>query len=140
MPFAIAFPVATAVAGTLAILTDWLFMGVLFHAHYNDHPEIWRPGVAEGKDVGAIVGSSVAGYAMSAAVIYLCGMAAANGLPPALEVAFLVWLAGAFPILVTNYLFIKLDWRILVSHALGWLARMLIAGAAAAWLFGGWLR
>src|SRR5436190_1835755 len=86
----------------------------------------------------AIFRSSVAGYLMSAAVIYLCGLAAADGLAPALEVAFLAWLA-AFPILVANHLFIKLDWHILVSHALGWLTRMLLAGAAAAWLFGGWL-
>ena len=139
MPFAVAFLVATAVSGTLASLTDWFFMGVLFHAHYNDHPEVWRPGVAEGKDVAAIVGSSVAGYVMSAAVIYLCGLAAGDGLAPALEVAFLIWLA-AMPILVANHLFIKLDWHILVSHGLGWLARMLLAGAAGAWLFGGWLR
>ena len=26
------------------------------------------------------------------------------------------------------------------TTALGWLTRMLLAGAAAAWLFGGWLR
>lgn len=23
-------------------LSDWLFMGVLFHDKYKEHPEVWR--------------------------------------------------------------------------------------------------
>lgn len=140
MSFAVAFPLAVLVAGTMATLTDWIFMGVLFHGHYTDHPEVWRPGVIGGNNTPAIIASSVLGYGMTAGIIYLCGLAAGDGLLPALGVATLVWLTAALPILVTNHLFIKLDWHVLVAHALGWWARMLIAGAAAAWLFGGWLR
>src|SRR5207302_6793346 len=33
---------AMAVSFVAASLTDWLFMGVLFHARYNAFPEVWR--------------------------------------------------------------------------------------------------
>jgi hypothetical protein len=66
---------AVLVAGTLGSLTDWLFMGVLFHDAYNTYPEVWRPGVREGKSRGAIIWSSVLGYVMTAAVLGLCVLA-----------------------------------------------------------------
>ena len=55
-------------AGTLAAFTDWLFMGVLFHAEYNRYPEVWWPGLREGKEMAAIIWSSAIGYVMTAAI------------------------------------------------------------------------
>ena len=53
-------------AGTLAQFTDWLFMGVLFHDAYNRYPEVWWPGVREGKERRAIIWASLIGYVMTA--------------------------------------------------------------------------
>jgi len=118
-------------AGTVAMFTDWLFMGVLFHDAYNKFPEVWRPGIREGTERNAIIWSSVLGYVMSGAVVTLCAAAGARGIAAGLEIAGLVWLAGPFVIVVVNGFFIKLDGKITFAHCLGWLARMALAGAAA---------
>jgi len=123
--------IAIAVAGTLGALTDWLFMGVLFHSAYNRYPEIWRPGIRDGADMGAIIWSSVLGYAISAAVVALCAMARVRGILGGLEVGALIWIAGPAVVLIVNGLFIKLDPKITFAHGLGYGARILIAGLAA---------
>jgi len=122
--------VAIAVSGLLGALTDWLFMGVLFHDSYNTHPEIWRPGVREGEH-GAILWSVALGLVMSAAVVALCAVAGAGTALAGVGVGFLAWLAGPFVVIVINGLFVKIDTKITVAHCLGYLARMAIAGAVA---------
>jgi hypothetical protein len=123
--------IAIAVAGTLGSVTDWLFMGVLFHGAYNRHPEIWRPGIRDGADKGAIIWSSILGYAISAAVVALCAFARVRGVGGGLEVGVLVWIAGPAVVLIVNGMFIKLDPKITFAHGLGYGARILMAGAAA---------
>jgi len=123
--------IAIAVAGTLGSLTDWLFMGVLFHDAYNRHPEIWRPGIRDGGDRGAIIWSSVLGYAVTAAVVALCALARVRGVWGGLEVGVLVWIAGPTLVVIINGMFIKLDPKITFTHGLGYGARILMAGLAA---------
>jgi hypothetical protein len=123
--------IAIVVAGTLGSLTDWLFMGVLFHSAYNRHPEIWRPGIRDGADGGAIIWSSVLGYGITAAVIALCALARARGVFAGLEVGVLVWVAGPAVVLIVNGMFIKLDPKITFAHCLGYGARILMTGLAA---------
>ena len=122
---------AILAAGILGTFTDWLVMGVLFHNAYNTYPEIWRPGIRDGKDKAAILWAGALGFVMSAGVIALCALVGAGGVWSGLGVALLVWIAGPLPILVINGMFVKLDSRITFAHCLGYLARMLIAGAAA---------
>jgi len=122
---------AVLAAGILGSFTDWLFMGVLFHDAYNAYPEIWRPGIRDGKDKGAIVWSIALGFIMSAGVIALCAVAGVEGVWNGLGVALLVWIAGPLVVIVINGLFVKLDPKITFAHCLGYLARLLIAGAAA---------
>ena len=122
---------AILAAGILGTFTDWLFMGVLFHDAYNTYPEIWRPGIRDGKEKAAILWASALGLVMSAGAIALCALVGVGGIWSGLGVALLVWLAGPLPILVINGMFVKLDSRITFAHCLGYLARMLIAGAAA---------
>lgn len=122
-------------AGTLGAFTDWLFMGVLFHAAYNKHPEIWWPGVREGKETSPIIWSTAIGYVMTAAIFVLCGLAQVHNIPSGLAIAGLAWLAGPLGIVVINGLFIRLDPKITFSHSIGYLARFAIAGAAAGFLF-----
>jgi hypothetical protein len=122
---------AIVVAGLLGSLTDWLFMGLLFHDAYNRYPEVWRSGVREGKARGAIILSSVLGFVMSAGVVALCAVAGVNNLRGGLEVAFLAWLAGPPVVIIVGNMFVKMDAKITFAHCLGYLARMAIAGAAA---------
>lgn len=122
---------AVFAAGILGTFTDWLFMGVLFHDAYNSYPEIWRPGIRAGKDKGVIIWASILGFIMSAGVIALCAVAGVEGVWSGLGVALLVWIAGPLVVIVINGLFVKLDPKITFAHCLGYLARLLIAGAAA---------
>jgi hypothetical protein len=119
------------VAGTIATFTDWLFMGVLFHQHYNRYPEVWWPGFREKGDRKAIIYSSLLAYATAAGIILLCAVARATGFAEALALSILAWIAGPLVVVVTNGFWIKLDPRITFAHATGYLARFLIAGAAA---------
>jgi hypothetical protein len=122
---------AILAAGILGTFTDWLFMGVLFHDAYNRYPEIWRPGIRDGKEKAAILWASGLGFVMSAGVIALCALVGVGGVWSGLGVATLVWIVGPLTVIVVNGLFVKLDARITFAHCLGYLARMLIAGVAA---------
>jgi hypothetical protein len=122
---------AVIAAGVLGSLTDWLFMGVLFHSAYNTFPEIWKPSIREGNEKGAIIWASLIGLVMAAAVIALCAIVGVGDVMGGLGIALLVWIAGPLPVLVINGFFVKIDPRITFSHCLGYLVRLLIAGAAA---------
>jgi len=127
MPIAAAFA-----AGTLASFTDWLFMGVLAHKPSLRHPEVWRAGTVGGDNTKAIVWSTVVGYATPAAVIALCALAGARDYRSALTIAVLAWVAGPLTVTVTNGMWIKFAPMATLWHALGYLARFIIAGIAAA--------
>jgi hypothetical protein len=122
---------AVGIAGILGSLTDWLFMGVLFHGAYNRHPEIWRPRVRDGGDRGAILWSSVLGFVITGAVAGLCLVAHVASIGEGVLVALLAWLAGPPVVIIVNGLFINIDPRITFAHCLGYGARMLLAGLAA---------
>jgi hypothetical protein len=122
---------AVVVSGTLATFTDWLFMGVLFHKHYNRYPEVWWPQFREKGDKKAIIYSSILAYVTSAAIVALCVVAQSRGFGEALLLAVLAWIAGPVVVLVTNGFWIKIDPRVTFAHTLGWLARFVFAGAAA---------
>ena len=122
---------AIVAAGTIATFTDWLFMGVLFHQHYNRYPEVWWPSFREKGDQKAIIYSSVLAYATAAGVVLLCSVANARGFAETLELSVLAWIAGPLVVVVTNGFWIKIDPRVTFAHATGYLARFIIAGAAA---------
>ncbi len=125
---------AIAISGTVATLTDWLFMGVMYHSAYLKYPEVWwRIGGSSRRE---IMWSSILGYTMSAGVVGLCVLANANSIPAGLTVAALTWLAGPLVILVVNGLFIKIDPRVTFAHCIGWFARMALAGISAGLVLG----
>ena len=128
--------VAVAVAGTASTLTDWLFMGVLFHEAYNRYPEVWREGVRDGGSRAAIIWASVLGYVMTAAVVALCRVAHVHDIRGGLLVGTLAWLAGPLVVIVVNNLFVKIDPKITVAHCAGYAARLLLAGAAGGFALG----
>jgi len=125
-----------AVAGTLGSLTDWLFMGVLFHNAYDTYPEVWREGVRGGNNRKAILWSAALGYVMTASVMMLAWLAGAHRIRDGLIIGALAWLAGPPTVIIVANMFVKMDRRITFAHCAGYAARMLIAGAAAGLLFG----
>jgi hypothetical protein len=98
------------IAASIAIsITDWLFFGVLFHDRYMQTPNIWREGPESRKIAG-----SMAAFAL----------------------AVLVWIAASLPQTATNTLYVRYSPILGVSHAIGWLARLVITASAYAIIVG----
>jgi hypothetical protein len=126
------FALALVTAGAATSLTDWFFFGFLFHGKYRETPETWRSG-SEGRK---IAWSMVIVVLAAAFFFHWCLHFDVHGYHHTLSVAFLAWFAAALPITVTNALFIKYNSLVVVSHSLGWLARLVIAALAYVWLLG----
>jgi hypothetical protein len=120
---------AVFAAGTIATFTDWYFMGVLFHDRYQIYPETWWP--RKKSEPMPILYSSALGYVTAAAVIALCAMAGVDSVWGGIKVGFIAWLSGSFVQVATTHIWVRIDLRVSIAHALGYLARFLIAGVAA---------
>jgi hypothetical protein len=129
------FLLAVVAAGFVSSLTDWLFAGVLFHDKYLAYPEVWRqsPGKSE---TPAVAWSVVLGFVTAAAFIFACEEFHVHGYEATLKLAALCWLMVPLPLLITNALFIKLHPLVVVSHSLGWLAKLAVAALSAVLLAG----
>jgi len=124
---------AAVVTATVATsVTDWFFMGVLFHDKYMSHPEVWRmqPGDRKAENL-AIALSTLVGLFSCAMFIHICEHLGLLGWHDAIALALGAWLAVALPLLVTNGLFIKLHPLNTLAYALGWLVRLLISAICA---------
>jgi hypothetical protein len=128
------FLLAVVVSAFATSITDWLFMGVLFHKKYLATPEIWRLKPGESETLGIVL-SSLLGVLSCAAFLYLCistGMLFSHH--ATLRVAFLVSAAGAIPIIFSNIVWIKMHPLLGLSHSLGWLTRFVVTGLIGNWL------
>ncbi len=123
---------ATLLGGVLGSLADWLFAGLLFHSRYNVHPEVWRVG----NERMRIAGAQILAFVTAAAFVALAAKLHQTDMRGALKLAAMIWLIGPLPLLVANACFIKIDPLVTASHAAGWLAKLLLVGAATAWLLG----
>lgn len=114
-------------AATVGIsLSDWLFFGVIFHGDYMKTPEMWRA-VPENRKIAFSMLISVVG---TAAFLVIAQRTGIHEFGPTLGLSALVWLAAALPQTLTNTLYLNYSARLVVSHSLGWLARLVIAAAA----------
>lgn len=116
-------------AGVLASFTDWLFMGVINHKLYEQHPEVWREGRQERNKIIVSTLWGALGSAAFAALGYRLGV---HGVVDWLLAAVLVWAAGPAPLLAMNVVWMKFPAGLGHSHAAGWLARFVITGLLAA--------
>lgn len=116
---------AVVVSGVIASFSDWFFMGVLFHDRYLIKPEIWRnpPG---GNNTRLIIWSEAVGLISSAALAWLLLLSPPLSYPRALTIAAVAWAIGPVPVLWQNAMWTKMDGLVSVSHALGWLVRLVI--------------
>lgn len=125
---------AIAISGVVVMFVDWFFGGVLFHEKYMAHPEIWRYVGNRKMESRAIGWSVVMGFVTCAAFVFACEILGVHGFARALELAAMIWLIVPLPLLISNALFIKMHPLNVLSNSLGWLAKLLIAGAAVGWL------
>ncbi|HEY2662159.1 MAG TPA: hypothetical protein VGI79_20735 [Caulobacteraceae bacterium] len=127
------FLLVVVIASVVTTLTDWLFMGVLFHDKYLTTPEMWRSSVAN-SEPRYIVYSQIIGVITCAAFTALCAWANLLTFPRSLAAAGLVWLAGPAVVLAQMVIWTKLHPLVGLSHALGWLTRLIVTALLAAWL------
>ncbi|MGB7844246.1 MAG: DUF1761 family protein [Candidatus Acidiferrum sp.] len=124
------FALAVFAATVVSSFTDWFFFGVLFHARYQAYPEVWRSEFSGNKEWKAIMMATVLSVFMSGTFLFLLHWLGLHGLLQPLKLAFAIWLIAALPMTVTNFIFIKLHPGVLVSHALGWLVRLIVFAAS----------
>ena len=124
------FLLAVLAAGAACSLTDWFFGGILFHGKYLAYPEVWRQGPGK-SEASAVTWSVLLGFVTCACFPFVCVAFHVGGYAKTFELAALCWLMIPVPLLVTNALFIKLHPLVVVSHLLGWLAKLCVAALAA---------
>jgi Mg/Co/Ni transporter MgtE len=123
---------AIIVAGVLSSLTDWFFMGVLFHDRYNKYPDTWwLRGGSQDAERSPILWSTALGFVTAAAVVLLCVFAGVTSITGGLIVAALAAAAGPLVTTITNGMWIRIDPAVTAAHTLGYIVRFLIAGIAA---------
>ncbi len=125
------FIAAVITAAVLSSLSDWFFGGILFHAKYLSHPEIWRNTGSSKRESLAVAWSTLLGVLTCAIFIYLAARLNTLAWMQVLGLAFGIWLLAPLPLLVTNGLFIKIHPLNTLSNALGWLVKLLTCAVAA---------
>ena len=115
------------IAAVIAIsFTDWLFFGFLFHARYDKTPATWR-NIPEGRK---IAGSMLLAVIGTVAVFRLADHFGAHSFSDLCALTVLTWVAASLPQTVTNTLYVNYDKAFVVTHSLGWLARIALASVA----------
>jgi hypothetical protein len=106
---------------------------VLFHDRYGKTPGVWRR-YRDKSDEYRSIAISQALFAVSSLVfILMCAHLGLVSGKSALLTAVTVWVMIPVPLLATNAIFIPADRLIVVSHSLGWLARLLVTALFVAW-------
>jgi hypothetical protein len=108
----------------LASFTDWYFFGVLFHARYGLTPGVWKK-YRDKRDAMTSIGISEGIMSIRSLVfILVCGglgfVSSASTLLAAVALSVMI----PVPLLITNAIYIPMDRSIVVSHSLGWPARL----------------
>ena len=115
------------IAALVAIsLSDWLFFGVLFHKRYDKTPATWRQ-LPESRK---IAGSMLFALIGTVALFQLAARFGAHTFTDLCPIAVLGWFAMSLPQTVTNTLYLNYDASLVVSHSIGWFARIALAAAA----------
>jgi hypothetical protein len=124
---------ACAVAIVAANLSDWFFFGILFQEKYGEFPEVWRLKVGDKAGERKVLLRTALVCALTP-LLFVLGCACFNVITfRQLSIAVPgIWAMMVVPHVVSNYLFMKLHPLIAVSHALGWLARLVVSGLSVA--------
>ena len=125
---------AFVASAIVASFTDWYFFGVLFHERYNRTPGAWRKYRDKKDEIATISISQLIMSVSSLVFIVACGHLALTPLASSLLAAGTIWVMIPLPLLAVNAAFMNIDRMIVLSHALGWLARLVITALCVTWL------
>ena len=124
-----------AIAGILAILTSWFWMGFVFHPFQGRTPNTWRPENSRSYMLSSIV-TFLSCIAIATVFLLVARMGGvfAGGLTGALRFAAVVWMASSAPLLVNAAIFINLHPWFVVGQVVNALTNSVLAcGIAACW-------
>ena len=125
---------ATLAAGIASVLTDWLFHGVLFHEKMKAYPEAWRRPEGGAGETKAIVISSLLGFFTCFVFVVFCSRTNFIWWSRTWRLALGVWLMAPVPMLLAEYQWMKMHPLTMVGGMLAWLAKLMLAAVAVAWL------
>jgi hypothetical protein len=126
--------VAFIASAVVTSLSDWYFFGVLFHDRYRRTPGVWKSYRDKNDELFSIA-TAQAFLAVSTLVfILVCSYLGWVSAKSSLVAAVILWMMIPVPLLATNAVFIPMDRLITVSHALGWLARLVITAVFVSWV------
>ncbi len=126
---------AAVIASVLASFTDWYFFGILFHDRYHKYGGgVWRQYADKKDEVRSILAATLSQSVTCFLFIPLCDYFRVTTLLRSLELAGIAWLMLPVPILLSYAIFLRMDRMIVLSHSLGWLARLAICALCVAWL------
>jgi hypothetical protein len=120
------FAGAVLAATIVSSLTDWFFFGVLFHSSYAAYPEVWRSQFSGNKEWKAILMATILSIFMASTFLVLVSTLGQHGFLQPLRLALAIWMIAVLPVVVTNFIFMKLHPRVLIAHLLGWLVRLTV--------------
>jgi hypothetical protein len=110
----------------LSSFTDWYFFGVLFHDRYGNTPGIWKKYKDKADEIKSITISEVILSLSSLVFILVCSHLNLLTFEASICSALVTWIMVPVPLLMTNAIYIPMDRLIVLSHALGWLSRLVI--------------
>jgi hypothetical protein len=123
-----------AIAGILAILTSWFWMGFVFHRFQNLTPQTWRPE----NDRSYLLSSAITFLSCIAiATVFLLvarmGGVFSGGCAGALRFAAVCWMALSAPLIVNAAVFINLHPWFVVGQVVNALTTPVLACTITAW-------
>ena len=124
-----------AVAGILAILTSWLWMGVVFHKYQILTPNTWRPENSRSYALSSVI-TFLSCIAIATVFLLVARMGGvfAGGVPGGLRFAAVAWIAWSAPLIVNAAVFINLHPWFVVGQVVNALTTSLLAcGITACW-------
>jgi hypothetical protein len=125
---------ATLAGGFVSSMTDWFFHADWLYKRYDRHPEIWRKW-SKGETT-AILWASPLPFLTCASFAFACAWLNLHSLRATLTLAATLWLMAPLPLAAANALFMKLTPAITLSHVMGWLVKLAVAGAAVSLIAG----
>jgi len=115
-------------AGILSSLSDWFFAGDWIHRRFT-YLEVWR----QGGESRAIALASPLPFVTCGAFVFVAARLGLHSVSSALKLAVAVWMIGPLPLILTNAAFMKLHRVFVMSYAIGWLTKLVIAAVAVGW-------